>query len=88
MGQRLLLRWAEQQWGATRDTLVDATKTLQDFKKAAARLAMGQHAKRFLLEVDTVAWGLLQVRMCTRPHGGSHCKLFCQGQALLLDGSG
>lgn len=62
IGQRLLLRWAEQQWSGMRHTLTGATAALAELKAAAAKLAMGQHAKRFLLEVDTVVLALLQVR--------------------------
>ena len=82
MGQRLLLRWAEQAWGATREALTVATKALSDLKKVAAQQVMGQHATRFLLEVDTVALTLLQVRHASVSTPKSRSSLLCLGMQL------
>ena len=61
VGQRLLLRWVEQQWGSSQQALKDTRVHVRDLKSKAARDAVQQRDKRFLLEVDAVACRLLQV---------------------------
>ncbi|KAK9812398.1 hypothetical protein WJX73_007715 [Symbiochloris irregularis] len=60
VGQRLLLRWVEQQWGSSQQALKDTRVHVRDLKTKAARDAVQQRDKRFLLEVDAVACRLLQ----------------------------
>ena len=54
MGQRMVLRWAEEQWAGAVPLLQSAQEALEELKKEAELAAIKEKDTRFTLEVVPV----------------------------------